>query len=632
MGGHLRKKEGRAVEQRNDTILIVEDSKSIHMALKPMLERVCTVHVLVAETYAEAVKIIDLQGPSLFLAILDLALPDAMNGEIADYAVAHNVPSLVFTSTFDARVRDQILTRGIIDYVIKSSRSVEEIVRTVLRLQLNRKIRVLVVDDSASARNSIRASLELYMFQVATAASGQEALDWLDRGQGVDLVLTDFEMAGMDGVELTGRIRRTFSKEEVVIVGVSAATDESLAPRFLKNGANDFMRKPLAREEFYCRVLNNIETLEHIRRAETWNLKLKESEERYRDLVEYAPIGIFQSTPEGRYLSANTRLIEMYGYDSEQDLLMNVHDIGEQVYVDASEREKIKRALSLGIIDRMEVQRRRKDGSVIWVSLSERVVRDRNGAILHYEGFSRDITARKLDAELRRHIERIIQHDLRTPACNVIGVAKMLGDEAGISREQRDLYTILEQTGQNMLDTLNSSLSLYKIETGQFQLKAEVFNCVDVLRRLLGTLSKNSVFSANTLVAMFDGKPLATEDGCLCLGDPHLFHAALQNLVTNALEASPHGAEVVLQFFTGKDCRIEVWNKGTVPLAIRDRFFEKNVTMGKAQGTGLGTYAALMMIQAQRGRVTMRTFDRENETVLTVWLPMPLSQQTLPSC
>ncbi len=254
-----------------DKVLIVEDSKPIHMTLKPALEKACGAEVVVAETYEEAVGVIEEQGSTFFLSILDLALPDAMNGEIVDFAASRGLPGVVFSSTFDPRTRERILSKGIIDYVIKNNRAVEELVRTVRRLQLNRLARVLVVDDSLTARGIIQSALTLHMFQVLTAESGQEALGVLAREGGVDLVLTDYEMPGMHGVELTGRIRRSFSKDEMAIVGVSAAEDDTLAARFLKTGANDFIRKPFGREEFYCRVLNNIETLENIRRMADLN-------------------------------------------------------------------------------------------------------------------------------------------------------------------------------------------------------------------------------------------------------------------------------------------------------------------------------------------------------------------------
>jgi PAS domain S-box-containing protein len=136
------------------------------------------------------------------------------------------------------------------------------------------------------------------------------------------------------------------------------------------------------------------------RQAEQFTRNL---EKRYRELIENAPIGVFQSTPGGRFLATNLQLAVMYGYDSAQDLMKSVTDIGAQLYVDPGERESIRKALEHGNVDRMEVRRRRKDGSIIWIALSMRAVRDNNDVILRYEGFSMDVTKLKTAEEALRN-------------------------------------------------------------------------------------------------------------------------------------------------------------------------------------------------------------------------------------
>ncbi len=368
--------------------------------------------------------------------------------------------------------------------------------------------------------------------------------------------------------------------------------------------------------EFLGRRGHNRDVSERKRTKEA----LQESEQRYRDLVEHAPIGIFRSTPQGRYLSANARLVEMYGYDSEQDLLESVQNIGAQMYVDPGERERVKRALEQGDLDRMEVRRRRKDGSVMWVSLSMRAVHDKDGNTIHYDGFSRDITKRKLAEELHEQIELIIRHDLRAPANNAIELARTLCEAENLTDEQRDLLGMLEWVGHNMLDALNGSLNLYKIETGQYQFNPEPFDCLAVIRELARSMEKQAQEHCRRLEILLGGNPITPDSHCFCLGESDLVRTSLQNLLVNALEASPFGGEVVVAMDLCPDCRIEIRNKGVVPAEIRDRFFDKFVTKGKAKGTGLGTYSAMMMIKAQGGDIDMRTSDGDNETVVAVKL------------
>jgi PAS domain S-box-containing protein len=160
------------------------------------------------------------------------------------------------------------------------------------------------------------------------------------------------------------------------------------------------MRESLKRA-FHEQAVMNAHLQDEIwerKRAEQTLLVLEKS---MREMVEFAPIGIYRSTPSGRYISVNKRFAEMYGYESAAELMESVKDIRTQVYVDPSERDAIMRTLEHGDVKGVEARRRRKDGSVIWVDLSMRVVRDLTGKILHHEGFVSDITTRKkIEAEV----------------------------------------------------------------------------------------------------------------------------------------------------------------------------------------------------------------------------------------
>jgi PAS domain S-box-containing protein len=121
---------------------------------------------------------------------------------------------------------------------------------------------------------------------------------------------------------------------------------------------------------------------------------LQESEARYRGIFENAVVGIFQSTPEGRMLNVNPALAQIYGYDSPEDMIAAVKDLGHQVFVDPRQREEMKRELTeTGVIRGRKYQMYRKDGSTLWVSVDARAVRDDNGAINYYEGFIQEIWA-----------------------------------------------------------------------------------------------------------------------------------------------------------------------------------------------------------------------------------------------
>ena len=128
---------------------------------------------------------------------------------------------------------------------------------------------------------------------------------------------------------------------------------------------------------------------------------LRESEKKYRDIYNHAYIGLFKSTPEGRYISANPQAVHYLGYDSEEDLIQSVTDIGTQIYADTTERDEAFRLLKTqGFIENFETRFFRKDGSIIWGSISARIIRDENGTVV-IEGTSLDINDRK-EAEFAR--------------------------------------------------------------------------------------------------------------------------------------------------------------------------------------------------------------------------------------
>lgn len=123
---------------------------------------------------------------------------------------------------------------------------------------------------------------------------------------------------------------------------------------------------------------------------------LRFAEEKYRSIFENAVEGIFQSSPDGRYLSANPSLARIYGYESASHLIHSVRDISREVYVDADTRDRfLERMERDGSVSGFEARARRRDGSVIWISENARVVRGSDGRVLYFEGTVEDISARR---------------------------------------------------------------------------------------------------------------------------------------------------------------------------------------------------------------------------------------------
>jgi PAS domain S-box-containing protein len=137
---------------------------------------------------------------------------------------------------------------------------------------------------------------------------------------------------------------------------------------------------------------------------------LRQAEEKYHSIFENAVEGIFQTSPDGQFITANPALARMLGYDSPDELLGSRTDIARQHYVEPARRSDFKRLLELrGVVWEFEHQAYRKDGSKIWLSENVRVVRDESGAVLYYEGFTEDITERKRVEQRLREYEKAVE-------------------------------------------------------------------------------------------------------------------------------------------------------------------------------------------------------------------------------
>jgi len=244
-------------------LLVVEDSKAIASVITK-IGQALKYDVTVAKSLAEVEKI--LQGDSkFFVATIDYALPDALDGEAIECVLSHGIPGVVMTGKMDEITRQKILAQPVIDYIPKENSQAFMYLKRVLHWQMvNSENGVLVVDDSRSARNHVVELLKRRNFAVYSADNGVSALEVLNDHKNIKMVITDLEMPEMDGIELTNEIRKIYSRDEMAIIGISGAANGMHSARFIKNGADDFLRKPFCPEEFYCRMTQNIENLSNI--------------------------------------------------------------------------------------------------------------------------------------------------------------------------------------------------------------------------------------------------------------------------------------------------------------------------------------------------------------------------------
>ena len=258
----------RADDEFGTRVLVVEPHPFFARVLQTRLEEQLNIELIVARTFAEAQAMTETDDGKLFLALVDANLSDCEPGIPVDYFTERDLPVIVVANRYDAAQYEDVLVRGAIDYVVRETgNGMEYLLSLVRRVQRNASMTAIVVDANESRRGYVAEQLRLFRLRVMEASSGELALQTMDVTDNVKLVVTAFkinETGGMDGAELTSKIRANHTKDDIAIIGLSSSAGSAMSARFIKLGANDFLRAPFEREEFFCRVTQNLDLMEYI--------------------------------------------------------------------------------------------------------------------------------------------------------------------------------------------------------------------------------------------------------------------------------------------------------------------------------------------------------------------------------
>ncbi|MBD3321520.1 MAG: response regulator, partial [Chitinivibrionales bacterium] len=196
---------------------------------------------------------------------------------------------------------------------------------------------------------------------------------------------------------------------------------------------------------------------------------------------------------------------------------------------------------------------------------------------------------------LRDEVERISRHDLKSPLQAVISVPSMLLKDLTLSNRQKEMIQMIEKSGYRMLEIINSSLDLFKMETGKYELHAVPVDIISVLGQIKGELETLARPKGIALDILFNNRTIQESNTFTVPGEEMLCYSMLANIIKNAIEASPEDRHVVVNCDADQGPVVTIHNDGTIPEKIRDTFFEKYATSGKKGGTGLGTYSAMLI-------------------------------------
>lgn len=400
---------------------------------------------------------------------------------------------------------------------------------------------------------------------------------------------------------------------------------------------------------------------------------LRTAEKKYRAIYENAVEGMYQSHPDGRFLSVNTSMARIFGYDSPDDMLSAITDISSQLYPSPGIRTLfLDRLIRDNKILDFEVELLRKDGSKVWCAITARTVLNPAGELLYFEGMMMDISKRKAaEAELLLHKENLEQlveqrtldltranerlkeidiiktgflstvaHEIRTPMTSILGFAELIQvklaniifpkfrpetskERNAVNKIKRNIKIIATES-ERLTTLVNDVLDIAKMEAGKLDWRMGELNVGEALRK---AVQNTSLLAAEKHLALRSeiepALPTVT-------ADEDRIYQVLLNLISNAVKFTETG-EVVCRASLGRDeILISVSDTGVgIPADATNKVFEiyrqiGDEQKGRPKGTGLGLAICKEIINHHGGRIWLESdFGRGCRVSFTLPLEAP---------
>jgi PAS domain S-box-containing protein len=366
---------------------------------------------------------------------------------------------------------------------------------------------------------------------------------------------------------------------------------------------------------------------------------------KYRSIFENSVEGIFQTTPEGHFISCNPATAAILGYDSPEELVDSIHDIENQLYVHPGRRRELFEMIQFGLdVKNFEVEYFRKDGSILWALLSIHPSFNEEGRLIYLDGILHDITERKWaqDALKEAHdtLERTVEerttelraakeaaekanmaksvflsnmsHELRTPLNAILGYSQLMRRDPSLSPENREHLNTINRSGEHLLTLINDVLEISKIEAQRVVVEKVTFDLHAMLRDLYTMFRIRA--DAKRLSFQLEG---ISDQPFYVVTDEHRLRQILINLIDNAVKFTEQGGIVIRIAVTsgnGDNRRLSVEVRDTGPGIAkeeRERVFQafEQTASGRLSkgGTGLGMAISRRYARMLNGDITLQS-------------------------
>lgn len=361
-----------------------------------------------------------------------------------------------------------------------------------------------------------------------------------------------------------------------------------------------------------CLIGMGIDITERKKARET----ILRAQENYRSIFENAIDGIYQTTPEGRFITANHAMATMLGFDSAEELMKSITDINKELYVDSKDRDRVKALVESSTQQTgFEFQLHKKNGQIIWVRANERAVKDENGNTLYFEGMLENITERKIAEdklksqfdELQKtnfeldHFVYSVSHDLRAPLTSIMGLVN-IAELENLTTTQKDYWAMVRKSVVR-LDGFIKDILDYS-SNSRTELRCEKIDFHRIIEEVKGNFAHSLAFKDLTLNVSIDDKADFRSDTTR-------IEIVLNNLLSNAIKyadrSKPASIFSIRISTSAKEARIQVTDNGMgIDSDHIDKIFEMFYkASARSQGSGLGLYITKETVSRLGGIITV---------------------------
>jgi len=489
---------------------------------------------------------------------------------------------------------------------------------------------ILLADDNADMRDYLRRLLSLE-YQVTAVADGQAALERLQQVK-PDLVLSDVMMPRLDGFELLAALRRDPAFCDLPVILLSARAGEEARVEGLESGADDYLTKPFSAKELLARITSHL-ALARLRRESA--ATLRESEARFRNMADNAPVMIWVTDVDGQCTYLNHQWCEFTGSKPEQG-----HGVGWLDCVHPEDRAATAAAFESAYAERtscrLEYRLRRADGEYRW-AIDTAAPRFSDGEFLGHIGSVIDVTELKhIEAQLRDADRRkdeflaTLAHELRNPLAPIrtgLEIMRLAGDDPTTTARIRGT---LERQTQQIMRLIDDLLDVSRITQGKLELRKSPVDLKEIIDSALEATRPMIVEAGHQLEVE---RPART---VMVNADPYRMAQILSNLLNNAAKYTPGGGHIWLTVSVHDDklcLSVKDTGLGIEP-AQQEQIFQMFTQLDRSNqrgtaGVGIGLTLVRSLVQLHGGTIEVYSEGKGKGSEFRVLLPVlarPLSE------